>query len=133
MKGSCVCGQIILQITAQINKLYQCHCNLCQKQTGTAAATACFINSEHFKWVAGADKITLYTKDSGYCSAFCSCCGALVPNIFRKANKMWVPAGALDGKLITRVTEHIFVANKAAWDEIGGDGIQYADFHPVYA
>ena len=34
MKGECVCGKIRYEVAENIGKLYQCHCSICQKQTG---------------------------------------------------------------------------------------------------
>ncbi len=132
MTGSCVCKKVKFAVLSEITTLYQCHCSLCQKQTGTAAVTACFVDTEHFKWLSGEQEITSYAKESGYRSDFCRYCGAAVPNVFRSGVKVWVPAGALDNSLSAEITHHIFVSSKAPWDNIGGDANQHMEFYPVF-
>ena len=65
--------------------------------------------------------------------SFCSKCGATVPNIFRTGDKYWLPAGGFENLGGAKVENHIFVANKAEWDEICGEATQHEGFFPVYA
>mgnify|MGYP000297749009 CR=1 FL=1 len=132
MKGQCVCGQISYEVAGPINNLYQCHCSICQKQTGSATQTGFFVNTEDFNWLSGKSLISNYSKESGYSVSFCSKCGSTVPNMFRTGEKYWVPAGAFDNLGGAEIQHHIFVANKAEWDEIGGEANQHEEFFPVY-
>ncbi|BFM09411.1 hypothetical protein GCM10025791_31650 [Halioxenophilus aromaticivorans] len=52
--------------------------------------------------------------------------------MFRSGDLYWVPAGAIAGLAGAEIKIHIFVANKADWDTIGGDGVQHEGFYPVY-
>lgn len=131
MKGSCVCGNVAFAVDVAIEKLYQCHCKICQKQTGTSAVTGCFVATGNFRWISGEDSISSFTKPSGYRYDFCRCCGATVPNMFRSGDKVWIPVGAFDEPISAKVTDHIFVKYKAGWDEIGGDGVLHDEFYPV--
>ncbi len=131
-KAECVCGVVSYEVTGEIEKLYQCHCTLCQIQTGSSSQTGLFVEAENFTWSSGKDYITNFKKESGYSYSFCSKCGSTVPNMFRTGDKYWVPAGALVGLSNARIDNHIFVADKAAWDEIGGEGVQHEGFYPVY-
>lgn len=132
MKGECVCGQVAYEVTTEVDKLYQCHCTICQKQTGSASQTGFFVEVEQFRWLQGENLITQYRKESGYSVSFCSVCGATVPNLFRSGDRYWLPAGAFLGLQQAKVENHIFVADKAEWDEIGGDAAQHDGFYPVY-
>jgi hypothetical protein len=131
--GKCVCGEVSYEINEKIETLYQCHCTICQLQSGSASQTGTFASTPNFKWLSGQDKIRTYSKPSGYSCSFCSCCGATVPNLFRSGDKYWVPAGALLGLEGAKIKNHIFVADKAAWDHIGGNGAQHSGFYAVYA
>ena len=132
MKGQCVCGQISYEVVGPIKNLYQCHCSICQKQTGSAAQTGFFVSAQDFSWLSGKSLISNYSKESGYSVSFCSKCGSTVPNVFRTGDKYWVPAGAFDNLDGAKIQHHIFVANKAEWDEIGGSSTQHEGFYPVY-
>jgi len=132
-KGECVCGVVSYEITEKVDKLYQCHCTLCQKQTGSSSQTGLFVETKNFKWSSGEDSVTNFNKETGYRTSFCSKCGSTVPNMFRSGDKYWVPAGAFNGLDGARIENHIYVADKADWDEIGGEGAQHEGFYPVYA
>ncbi len=133
MKGNCVCENISFEITGTVENLYQCHCTICQKQTGSSSQAGLFISVSNFKWISGENSISSYKKDAGYSVSFCSNCGSTVPNIFRAGEKYWVPAGAFETLGGAKIKNHIFVANKAEWDEICGDATQHEGFFPVYA
>ena len=133
MKGACVCGQVSYEVDGPINNLYQCHCRICQKQTGSASQTGFFVTVQNFNWLSGKDRISNYKKESGYSVSFCSTCGSTVPNIFRTGDKYWAPAGAFENLEGAKIKKHIYVANKAGWDDIGGNSNQHDGFYPVYA
>lgn len=132
MKGECVCGDVTFRISGAVQKLYQCHCTICQKQTGSSCQTGLFVNADAFEWLTGQDGIVEFRKETGYSTSFCARCGSTVPNMFRSGDKFWIPAGEIAGLSGAKVENHIFVADKAAWDEIAGDGNQHPGFYPVY-
>ncbi|WP_461535230.1 GFA family protein [Spongorhabdus nitratireducens] len=124
MKGSCFCETVQFEVSGPIPGLYQCHCSMCRKVTGAAANAAFLIPKQQLQWLAGGDQIKTYRKPTGYCVSFCTHCGSTVPNIFRDT-QYWVPAGLLESDEGLEVKQHICVASKAEWDEIGGDAHQY--------
>ncbi len=133
MKGECVCGKVSYKVAEDISKLYQCHCSICQKQTGSSSQTGFFCSAESFSWLSGQELISNFQKESGYSVSFCSNCGSTTPNVFRTKDKYWVPAGAFSNLANAKIENHIFVANKACWDEIGGEAAQHEGFFPVYS
>ena len=118
--GSCLCGDIRFEIRGAIPGLYQCHCSLCRKLSGTHSNAAFMVREKDFSWTARERKIRVYDRPTGFHSEFCEHCGAPVPFPMPKEGLVWIPAGAVDAPLGTRVTNHIFVGSKADWDEIGG-------------
>lgn len=127
MQGSCLCGQVAFEIAIDKLKLYQCHCSLCRKQTGSASNTGAFVANEHFRWLRGIEQISSWKMENGFRSDFCSKCGTPVPNPFGKMPYFWVPAGLMQegGKL--EIVAHVCVASKASWDVIGAPGVRYED------
>ena len=132
MKGSCVCGDVLYEVSGKVEKLYQCHCTIFQKQTGSSSQTGFFVSLTQFNWLQGEEVVSNFKKENGYSVSFCSKCGATVPNIFSTGDKYWVPAGAFESLGNAKVENHIFVANKAEWDEICGEATQHEGFFPVY-
>jgi hypothetical protein len=106
-------------------RLYQCHCSLCRKQSGSSSNTATIVGAEHFRWLAGQEHISSWVKDTGFRSDFCAKCGSPVPNPLRGTPYYWVPAGLLDGEQELDVAAHLFVGSKASWDVIAAPGEKF--------
>tara|TARA_R110000787_G_scaffold283429_1_gene396199 strand:+ start:1273 stop:1698 length:426 start_codon:yes stop_codon:yes gene_type:complete len=126
MKGSCNCGNISFEISNQVTGLYQCHCKLCQKQSGSTSNTATIVQASDFTWLSSVDAITRWSKDSGFTAHFCTKCGSPVPNKLRETNAYWIPMGLVDN-LDMKIIAHLCCSSKATWDNIGGDAIKYND------
>ncbi|WP_444919432.1 GFA family protein [Microbulbifer sp. CnH-101-G] len=127
MNGKCLCGAVEFQLDEPLPGLYQCHCSLCRKLSGSASDAAMFIGRDQFRWVRGLDKISSYRKPSGYRSDFCSHCGSSVPHLMSNTTHFWVPAGLLDSDFRGKVMAHLYVDSKAHWDEIGGQAEHFSE------
>ncbi len=115
MIGKCLCGDVAFEIKGELPNLYQCHCSLCRKLTGSTANAATFVDEQHFHWVSGQSGIRSFQKTTGYRSDFCSVCGSPVPNKLRDTDLMWVPAGLLEGGAASQVAVHLHLASSALW------------------
>ncbi|PNK61094.1 aldehyde-activating protein [Psychrobacter sp. FDAARGOS_221] len=96
MKGQCLCGDthFSIQVLTTPFKIYQCHCSLCKKQSGSSSNSATIIEESQFKWIKK-DSIKIWQKPTGFSAHFCGNCGCPVPNAF--ADKYyWIPVGLLD-------------------------------------
>ncbi len=113
MQGRCNCGAVTFSISEPLPGLYQCHCSLCQKQSGTASNAGTLVKSDAFAWSAGVEHIKKWQKATGFSSHFCGECGSPVPNAFK--DYMWVPAGLISDA-DARVVAHLCVDDKPAWD-----------------
>jgi len=120
MKGTCNCGTIKFEVSGNITKLYQCHCGLCQKQSGSTSNTATMVNESSFKWLSGFESITHWKKDSGFTSNFCKVCGSPVPNRLRDTNFFWIPMGLVES-IDAKVVVHICCESKSKWDNVHGN------------
>ena len=117
MKGSCNCGKVNFEISADITGLYQCHCKLCQKQSGSTSNTATIVKAADFVWNSGIDAISHWQKDSGFTAHFCTQCGSPVPNRLRESNFYWIPMGLVENVNIS-IVAHLCCNSKASWDNI---------------
>lgn len=127
MQGSCNCGKVSFDIADDIAGLYQCHCKLCQKQSGSTSNTATIIKQSDFTWLSGVDSITQWQKDSGFTSHFCSQCGCPVPNKLRETEYYWVPMGLVEN-FDAKVIAHVCCSSKADWDTLPLGAIKYNGF-----
>ncbi|WP_444930519.1 GFA family protein [Microbulbifer sp. SSSA002] len=121
MNGKCLCGAVEFHLEKPIPNLYQCHCSLCRKLSGSASDSAMFVSRNQFRWVRGLDKISSYRTPTGYRSDFCGGCGSTVPHLMSNTTHFWVPAGLLEGDIEGRVVAHLCTESRASWDEISGE------------
>lgn len=121
VQGRCLCGHVAFQISGPLPKIYQCHCSLCRKVSGSTANAALLVSVEAFEWECGEPKISSYSTKSGFKSDFCNHCGSPVPNLTKDQDKYWVPAGLLDQSDSLKLAAHVYVDSKATWDRISED------------
>lgn len=115
--GSCLCGTVKFAVHGEFESFYLCHCQYCQKDTGSAHAANLFSQSAQLTWLAGADSVVSYTLPSTrHSKSFCTLCGSALPNT-QVAGLLVVPAGCLDTGITLRPNAHLFVSSKAGWDE----------------
>lgn len=127
MRGKCLCGAVNFELKGAIPNLYQCHCSLCRRATGSSANAALRIEAGQFAWIDGADQITEFETDGGYKSHFCRRCGSPVPNPTAGGSLYWVPAGLLEDGGGIRLAAHLYVDSRAGWDEIAAAGEHFAE------
>jgi hypothetical protein len=119
--GSCLCGTVSFEVTGEFDSFYLCHCQHCQKDTGSAHAANLFSHSANLVWRSGAAAVTSFTlAGTRHNKSFCKFCGSALPTA-QATGLLVVPAGCLDTEITVLPTAHIFVASKAAWDEGLGD------------
>ena len=115
--GSCLCGTVKFAVKGEFDSFYLCHCQHCQKDTGSAHAANLFSNSAKLVWQSGADAVTSFTlPGTRHNKSFCKLCGSALPSA-QMADMLVVPAGCLDTEVTMLPTAHIFLSSKAAWDE----------------
>ena len=125
MKGQCLCGGVAFELDAPLPDLYQCHCSLCRKTTGSSANAAFRIDARQFAWLSGEDQISRYISDSGFKSHFCRCCGSPLPNLTAGGDAYWVPVGLLEDSGEIELVAHLFTGSRASWDRIADQGLQF--------
>lgn len=114
--GSCLCGTARFEIQGDFDSFYLCHCQHCQKDTGSAHAANLFSQSARLTWLAGEDAVTTFTLPATrHTKSFCKLCGSALPST-QIAGLLVVPAGCLDTRVSMLPTAHIYTSAKAAWD-----------------
>lgn len=116
MKGSCLCGTVKFKLSGELPLIYQCHCSLCRKVSGSSSNSAIVVQSSNFHWSSGKSQIKAFETQSGFKSEFCRYCGSPVPNISSDGQSYWVPAGLLSAPIQTQIAAHVYVGSHANWD-----------------
>jgi len=122
MQGKCLCGRVQFALSGELPDLYQCHCSLCRKVTGSSANAAFRIDLSQLSWIAGEELVRKYESDTGFKSHFCSRCGSPLPNLTANDSAWWVPVGLLEAGNGLRLGAHLFVGSRAPWDVIADAG-----------
>ena len=125
--GQCTCGAVEFKFSTEKLMAYQCHCSICRKATGSAFSTTLLAPESGFAWLCGEEKLSSYSRGSGYKVNFCSCCGNPVPNKFRNFPLFSVPAGILDNSNDIKVVVQIYLGSGAKWDKDRIEGQQFVE------
>ncbi len=131
MKGQCFCGEVEFELSGEIPNIYQCHCSLCRKVSGSSSNSAMLVKSENFKWLKGENLISHFVNQTGFVSDFCSKCGSPLPNLLNTPNGYWVPAGLLEDTANMEIVAHVFVDSRASWDDVTNDAEQFAEMSEI--
>lgn len=116
--GSCLCGAVRYEVEGEFERFYLCHCDRCRKDSGSAHAANLFSSQAVLRWTAGQDKVSFFNLPSTrHSRCFCSICGSALPSMQGEGKLLVVPAGSLDTALHNRPDAHIFMSDKAAWDQ----------------
>lgn len=129
--GSCLCGQIKIEIDGPISSIIHCHCSKCRKNSGTAYATNGFIFSKDFKITQGKEKLGSFETSKGKVRHFCSVCASPVySSNSADSERLRLRLGILDSSIEERPISHNFVSSKANWDDLDADLPRYDSHEP---
>ena len=118
IKGSCLCGAVQFEIDGRFDHFFLCHCQYCQKDTGSAHASNLFSSSAKLTWISGQDKVkTFQLPDTLHVKSFCSECGSALPSVQMNESSLITPAGCLDDDIDFKPNAHIFTSSRARWDK----------------
>ena len=119
-RGSCLCGAVRFEVAGALKGPDACHCGKCRKHSGhyfvsTDVARAALT-------VHGEDKVTWYRSSEKVRRGFCSVCGSSL--FWDPVHRDWIgiAMGAFDGPTGTRMSRHIFVADRGDYYDIA-DGL----------
>ena len=126
-KGSCLCGSIRYELSAELGDFGYCHCKSCRKASGTAHAANAPIDRAHFHLTDEDGTLREYQSSPGKFRAFCSGCGSpLYAYVAATPDVLRLRLGSLDTPFSKRAKAHTFVADKADWEIIEGPLPQFS-------
>ena len=115
--GSCLCGAIIFTVDSALPRPDVCHCPQCRKLSGHYFASTDIPKSALS--ITGNENLTWFQSSEKIRRGFCSIYGSSL--FWEPSHQDWIAVamGAFDGPTRTTVKEHIFVAEKGDYYEIG--------------
>lgn len=131
--GGCLCGAVTFEITNDFNQFHLCHCQQCQKITGSAHASNLFCQPSNITWLTGTDNTKRYDyPERHFTHVFCTECGTGLPYLVNKERTLIVPAGSLDmgEETVLNVApqDNIFWHERAPWYDAALDAPTFASF-----
>lgn len=126
--GECFCGEIKYRIDGELFDARSCHCSRCRKAFSSQASAFALVNHRTFHWTSGEALLTSYVGKEGVGLQFCSKCGSTLTGIYNN-DVNGVTLGCVNGDPKIHLNRHIFVASKAAWEQIPEGVPQYRE-HP---
>jgi hypothetical protein len=122
LTGGCACGGVRFEVSEPLVGAVYCHCNRCQRRTGTAFSIAGAAAPGSFRLVQGEDLVSAWDPgDGGSHKLFCTHCGGHFAA--RNGDTVIVRFGALDEDPGIRPAAHQFVDSAAPWDVLPDDGL----------
>ena len=133
LEGGCGCGEVRYRLTDEPIFVNNCHCRLCQRQSGTASAVNAFIETSRLEHLSG--ELTEYDFETGsggtQTVVRCATCGTPLwshyAGLARKAAAVRV--GTLDDPSALRPDAVIFTAGKPEWTALPESIPQFAAYY----
>ena len=119
-QGSCLCGSVRFDISAELGAPVACHCQQCRKQSGHYFASANVAKSA--LKIQGEDALRWFQSSAKVRRGFCQQCGSFL--FWDPPARDWISVamGALDAPTQLQLERHIFVAEKGDYYAIA-DGL----------
>jgi len=116
MTGSCLCGAVKYATSSDFEMVGNCHCNTCEKITGSAFEAFAVIPRESFTLMEGEDALVEYKISPKVKKHFCGTCGTPVFNQHRLApGKLIVHLGTLDDPTGVTPTLNLYCESMLPW------------------
>lgn len=127
--GECFCAEVRYEYSGTLSDVTSCHCSQCRKAFSSQASAYALVDHIDFKWIHGFDKLRSYKNKQGFGLQFCSLCGSTVCGVHNELVH-GVTLGCVNGDPPVKISRHIYVGSKAAWEDIGGDAPQFHENQP---
>ncbi|WP_254054252.1 GFA family protein [Sphingorhabdus sp. EL138] len=123
-RGSCLCGAVTIAVKGDLPGPNVCHCSQCRKQSGHYWASTdvprdrlTVEGDENLRWYQSSEKVR---------RGFCETCGSFLFWDPVGRETIAVSMGTFDGPTQTKLSGHIFVADKGDYYTIA-DGLPQED------
>ena len=142
-KGSCTCGAVTYTFAREPLVVHCCHCEACQKTTGSAFALNILIEADNVRPTNGAEPgqlVHIVQPTTGGCGqvlARCAICQVCVWSYFGGAGPQirFVRAGTLEPELARTIKPdvHIFTSTRVDWVQLPDGTPAFEGYYPPEA
>ena len=125
LQGSCQCGAVRFEVTAEFQSMAFCHCATCKKISGGVGTANGRVRTESIRLLAGDDLVRTYQPDEGSAKTFCSVCGSnLFGGGWPDSEFTSVRLSAIETPFDQRPGAHLYVRSVALWETLPDDGLE---------
>ena len=100
--GRCLCGSLVFEVTGYPRDIINCHCNFCQRATGSAYLVETIFEKQNFRQVEGTPAVYAHRSEGSgklIYIHFCDSCGTKTHMLFdRFPDIVGVFSGTFDVK-----------------------------------
>lgn len=118
-EGGCTCGEVRYRLIGEPIMVHNCHCRLCQQQTGSTGIVNAFWESERIALLEGALSEHETAGGSGNPHIICRCanCGTALWSYYGRLGRLMagVRVGTFDDPDSVTPDVVIFTASKMPW------------------
>lgn len=118
-EGGCACGAVRYRVRGEPMMVHNCHCRLCQRQTGSTGVVNAFWESERIELLCGELVQNVVAGGSGNAHTICRCtaCGTAIWSHYARLGTLsaGVRAGTLDDPGSVTPTVVIFTDFAMPW------------------
>ncbi|WBY09643.1 GFA family protein [Sphingomonas sp. 7/4-4] len=119
LDGGCACGAVRYRIEGEPIYVNNCHCRLCQHQTGSTSVVNAFFETDAITQLSGETVRHVVKTGSGGDQVIvrCATCGTALWSHYPRLGELGagVRAGTLDDPGAVRPDAAIFVASRMPW------------------
>lgn len=76
LHGRCMCGAVGFSVDAPLLGALYCHCQRCQRRSGTSHSMTALCAPGSFSVTEGEDRLRSWDPGDGWVKSFCSTCGS---------------------------------------------------------
>ena len=133
LQGGCGCGSVRYRLSDEPMYVNNCHCHLCQRQTGAGSAVNAFIETDRLEHLSGELQEHEFVTGSGGIQVVVRCakCGTPVwshyPRLGRK--NAGIRVGTLDNPSAVRPDAAIFVVERPDWAPLPDGVPQFEEYY----
>ena len=123
--ASCMCESIKYEMKGTPFSFSLCHCQMCQKFSGSAFGAFMGVKKADLKCIQGEELEQTFESSEWASRVFCKKCGSSLKYLFHQnEDSIFLSAGLFDSDLKETPKRHIFVKDRCAWLELPDDGIE---------
>jgi hypothetical protein len=120
VRGSCLCGDVVFELTGTLSGIELCHCRKCKKAYGAPFAATLYCKRDVFRWISGEARVKTYDalleeSPPAYRHSFCRTCGSALPLVWDQLPFVEVPVSSLDVVVDSRPAYQMYECQSLDW------------------